>query len=259
MVTSIHQLPPESLSHIFAHLSPDEMLLSTLVCQTWYNLIKDDSCWQAAFEIYFKIQSSQEFNQTLQKWETNSKQTEQEEGRIRRSSNQFTRIDPTSWKNEYLIRFKLLRKWKKSKLGTITYNPSIGPITETHLNHQSTESESPNLTITSLKSGTTIRLDPWTRKLTLPKLECNPTDPPIPVHLTNHLDPICFSLNSEGNQVFWGMRNGEIRVCRCDEVSGGSRVDRIGSDESRHTLAINCLKSIQVFQKPTPIQLEHHR
>lgn len=75
----IQSLPPESIAHVFAHLIPDDLIKSTLVCQHWsveilishsffnlipsthlvllfsnkqikkrYHLIQDDTCWQVS-------------------------------------------------------------------------------------------------------------------------------------------------------------------------------------------------------------------
>lgn len=212
------------------------MLLCTSVCKAWYNLIKDDSCWQAAFQIYFGIKI-QRYNESLNQWELNHQEAI-------RCFSQSQRIDPTSWKKEYLIRVNLLRKWKKSKLGTITHNPSIGTISQTFFGPP----EATDLSTVSLKHGVMIKSDAWTGKALEEKLECNPTNPLSQVDFL-HIQPVCFSLRSDGNSVLWGMRNGELRISELERgLGGGGRTRRIGRDEDRHTSSITCLKFIKVLK-----------
>ncbi|KAG9073051.1 hypothetical protein KI688_000834 [Linnemannia hyalina] len=91
-VNVICTLPVELLSHIVSHLEPNELL--------FYHVVNADSCWKQAFIKFFG------------------------------ASVRFKRLDPKSWRGEYIKRTRLLRRWEKGRGFNIMIDPKIGQITE---------------------------------------------------------------------------------------------------------------------------------
>ncbi|KAK3815974.1 MAG: hypothetical protein J3R72DRAFT_503259 [Linnemannia gamsii] len=99
-INVICTLPVELLSHIVSHLEPNELFVVTLVCQLFYHVVNADSCWKQAFIKFFG------------------------------ASVPFKRLDPKSWRGEYIKRTRLLRRWEKGRGFNIIIDPKIGQITE---------------------------------------------------------------------------------------------------------------------------------
>ncbi|KAG0025475.1 hypothetical protein BGZ82_009991 [Podila clonocystis] len=93
-------LPVEVLSHIVSHLDPNELFNASLVCQLFYLVVNADSCWKAAFMKFFG------------------------------GSIPFKRLDPKSWRSEYIKRTRLLRRWEKGRGSNIMIDPKIGNISK---------------------------------------------------------------------------------------------------------------------------------
>src|SRR5690349_5893464 len=72
----------------------------SLVCQLFYHVVNADSCWKQAFIKFFG------------------------------ASVPFKRLDPKSWRGEYIKRTRLLRRWEKGRGFNIMIDPKIGQITE---------------------------------------------------------------------------------------------------------------------------------
>ncbi|KAF9904663.1 hypothetical protein EC991_002409 [Linnemannia zychae] len=99
-INVICTLPVELLSHIVSHLEPNELFVVSLVCQLFYHVVNADSCWKQAFIKFFG------------------------------ASVPFKRLDPKSWRGEYIKRTRLLRRWEKGRGFNILIDPKIGQITE---------------------------------------------------------------------------------------------------------------------------------
>ncbi|KAF8934878.1 hypothetical protein BGZ52_002609 [Haplosporangium bisporale] len=93
-------LPVEVLSHIVSHLDPNELFCVSLVCQLFYHVVNADSCWKTAFMKFFG------------------------------GSIPFKRLDPKSWRGEYIKRTRLLRRWEKGRGSNIMIDPKIGNISK---------------------------------------------------------------------------------------------------------------------------------
>ncbi|KAG0150330.1 hypothetical protein CROQUDRAFT_652522 [Cronartium quercuum f. sp. fusiforme G11] len=226
---TIDRLPPESLTHIFAHLSPHQISISTLVCKTWYRIIQDDSCWKAAFKNFFGIQN-QIFDSKLNHWIFDSN---------RPMSNLYvnSRLDPTSWKNEYRIRIALLSKWKRNRPGkSITHNPGIGIINTFNLISQQHEEE--EILLASLDTGIGIKSQPFKGKISLNQ------------RVSSRFNDLinCLVIRSDGKSIAWGMSNGKIEL---NEIKDdGLMIERkLGRFDESHLSSINCLKFIKVSSK----------
>ncbi|KAF8925358.1 hypothetical protein BGZ58_000875 [Dissophora ornata] len=70
------------------------------VCQLFYHVVNADSCWKEGFMKFFG------------------------------ASIPFKRLDPKSWRGEYIKRTKLLRRWEKGRGSNILIDPKIGQISK---------------------------------------------------------------------------------------------------------------------------------
>ncbi|KAI7823292.1 WD40-repeat-containing domain protein [Gamsiella multidivaricata] len=73
---------------------------ASLVCQLFYHVVNADSCWKEAFIKFFG------------------------------ASVPFKRLDPKSWRGEYIKRTRLLRRWEKGRGSNVLIDPKIGEITK---------------------------------------------------------------------------------------------------------------------------------
>lgn len=78
--TSIQSIPEEVLLHVFAQLPAQALAAVERVCKYWFVLAKSESSWRSAFLVNFDAENVP--------------------GR---------RVDPSSWRGEYILRTKLLQ------------------------------------------------------------------------------------------------------------------------------------------------------
>ncbi|KAM0753341.1 hypothetical protein T439DRAFT_354766 [Meredithblackwellia eburnea MCA 4105] len=213
--TPIHQLPTETLSHIFAHLSPAALGHAQLVCKHWARTIDDESSWRTAFETYYGL-----IDQT---------------GKVALGR----RLEPSSWRSEYIGRVALLQRWTKSRTPSITHDPQLGPITAIHFNfprlpssthhsRPSTPSTPPNSNIAtpdllsiSLPFNRAVLSSPFTGKVSRTQLSASPIDnfgQPVHPHLPL-LSTESFAISPDGSRVVWGMNDGSFRLVDCSSNS----------------------------------------
>lgn len=83
---AVKKLPPEILSRILAHLDPVTLLQCTAVCRRFAAIAKDESTWRLAFALAFRIEHTGTPTTPI-----------------------LRRVDPSSWKAEYMRRTELLR------------------------------------------------------------------------------------------------------------------------------------------------------
>ncbi|KAF9109739.1 hypothetical protein BGX27_007251 [Mortierella sp. AM989] len=122
-------MPAELLSHIVSHLEPNELFNMSLVCRLFYHIVNADSCWKEAFMKFFG------------------------------ASIPFKRLDPKSWRGEYIKRTKLLRRWEKGRGSNVLINPFIGQITKLWAEADNTQSDGSFL-VGGLAEGVVARYDP---------------------------------------------------------------------------------------------------
>jgi hypothetical protein len=72
----------------------------SLTCQLFYHVVNADSCWKEAFMKFFGV------------------------------SVPFKRLNPKSWRGEYIKRTRLLRRWEKGRGSNVTIHPQIGQISQ---------------------------------------------------------------------------------------------------------------------------------
>ncbi|GAA6040453.1 hypothetical protein JCM8097_004557 [Rhodosporidiobolus ruineniae] len=201
-------LPLELLAHVFAHLPPPALGTCQLVCKVWNEVVGDEGSWRTAFETYYDVSPD-----SL--------------GR---------RLEPGSWRLEYITRVSLLRQWHRSRTPTILHNPSLGAIDSIHVHlpsaaapastSRSSRSDFPSLTATpllsvSLSLGAAVHSAPFTGKLSKRPLLSSPID-----HLGRPLGlPIIpaksFAVSPDGARLIWGMRDGSLRLSNSSTPGGG--------------------------------------
>ncbi|CAG8573692.1 10788_t:CDS:10 [Funneliformis caledonium] len=125
----INEIPIELFTHIVSLLAPKELSKAAQVCKHWRWIITDDSCWKSAFIQFFGCLP-------------------------------FRRLASDSWKNEYIIRTKLLRKWEKGRGLALSFDPRVGVIHNLYV-----ESVNSWMLAGSLEKGMVSRSDPKTGKI----------------------------------------------------------------------------------------------
>ncbi|GAA5955692.1 hypothetical protein JCM3765_001822 [Sporobolomyces pararoseus] len=209
----IQNLPFECLTHIFAHLPPRELGTCQLVCKIWNEVVGDETSWRTAFETYYGVSPT-----SL--------------GR---------RIEPASWRAEYIARVALMRLWHRSRTPTVTTNPSLGALSSIFIQLpsaisnpvQSSRPSTPRRDLTnspsdltllslSLPLGAAIHSLPFTGKLSKRPLLSTPID-----HLGRPLQNLpmisttSFAISpQDGNRLVWGMRDGSIRILNSTPTGG---------------------------------------
>ncbi|GAA5881620.1 hypothetical protein JCM16303_005512 [Sporobolomyces ruberrimus] len=213
----IQNLPLECLTHIFAHLAPRELGTCQLVCRVWNEVVGDETSWRTAFETYYGV-------------------TATSLGR---------RIEPSSWRAEYIARVALMRLWHRSRTPTVIHNPSLGALSSIHIQLPSTTSNplqsskpstpslatrrdltSPvDLTLLSLSLdlGAAVHSIPFTGKLSKRPLLSTPIDHlGRPIVNLPIISATSFGVSPhDGSRLVWGMRDGSIRISNSSPSSSG--------------------------------------
>ncbi|KAK4046844.1 hypothetical protein OIO90_006420 [Microbotryomycetes sp. JL221] len=222
-LTHIHQLPTEVLAHVFAQLPPSSLSTAQRVCRDWNNVIADEASWRSAFETYYGIH---------------------ERGRVSLGR----RIEPSSWRGEYVSRVAMLHRWHKSRTPSLTYNANVGPLAAMHValplvalplqTHKKqsdaaskTSNVSPTLLAVSLHAGAASLSTPFTGKTAKGLLQATPSDnfgralvaPLIPVS--------SIAISPDGSKIIWAMFDGSLRITNCPSSTStrgwaGGFVDR---------------------------------
>ncbi|GAA5900755.1 hypothetical protein JCM8208_004603 [Rhodotorula glutinis] len=207
----ISYLPLEVLAHVFAQLPPHALGTCQLVCRLWNDVVGDEGSWRTAFETYYGVEAT-----SL--------------GR---------RLEPSSWRSEYISRVSLLRQWHRARTPTVIHNPSLGAVHHLHISlpaaaatapvpsllRGTPRSDAPSLTTTpalsvSLDLGAAIHSAPFTGKLSKRPLLSSPID-----HLGRPLGlPILaatsFAVSADGTRLVWGMRDGSLRFANSSSTIG---------------------------------------
>ncbi|GAA5926228.1 hypothetical protein JCM1841_001162 [Sporobolomyces salmonicolor] len=234
----ISRVPLEVLTHIFAQLPPQALGVCQLVCKVWNEVVSDEGSWRTAFETYYLI-------------------TTASLGR---------RIEPLSWRAEYIARVALLRQWHRSRTPTVIHNPSLGAISSIYLHLPSPaspvcstsrpytprrDSLSPNditMISTSLDLGVAVHSAPFTGKVSKRPLLSSPIDHlGRPVGLPILAATSC-AISLDGTKLVWGMRDGSLRFS--NSSSTGGRGAAGGTLEQGEVRALE-----NVHREGTPVQL----
>ncbi|GAA6055815.1 hypothetical protein JCM3770_004773 [Rhodotorula araucariae] len=227
----IAYLPLEVLAHVFAQLPPHALGACQLVCRLWHDVVGDEGSWRTAFETYYGIEAT-----AL--------------GR---------RLEPNSWRSEYIARVSLLRQWHRARTPTVIHNPSLGAIHHMHVNLPAATStapvpstlrgtprtDAPSLTTTTMLSisldlGAAVHSAPFTGKVSKRPLLSSPID-----HLGRPLGlPILaatsVAVSHDGVRLVWGMRDGSLRFANSASALGaGGRGTPGGALEAGEVRALD--------------------
>lgn len=92
--------PPEVLATIFSYLDPQDLDTVPLVCKTWRDN-SGEKLWRRHFVDRFGTRDIS-----------------------------FVSGAESTWREEYLTRLEILHRWKRHNLNTVSYNPTLGTITD---------------------------------------------------------------------------------------------------------------------------------
>ncbi|KXN90416.1 F-box/WD repeat-containing protein pof10 [Leucoagaricus sp. SymC.cos] len=200
----ILDIPAEILAGITSHLDPPTLQNLSLVNKRFHEHIKDDSIWHRAFvQQFLGISFQGELHDCHKRL--------------------LLRREAKTWRQEFITRFNLCRKWAFSRSTTIRHIPVHSAISSMHLMPSQSA-----LLCASTVYGIVSRSLPLTGKI-LPGY-LNPTGPRIGIGIGN--PNVEFAPNvsacllaSEGGtaKVLWGIRNGEVAVTVANRAIDPSR------------------------------------
>ncbi|KAI8057074.1 hypothetical protein BDF22DRAFT_669372 [Syncephalis plumigaleata] len=96
----MNSFPSELLIRVFVLLDPTALSKAQLVCKRWHTVIADERSWRDALLIGL--------------------------GRL-----PFLRLQPQSWRREYIDRLNRIRQWKFDRIHSVTFDARIGDLTHT--------------------------------------------------------------------------------------------------------------------------------
>ncbi|TFK37552.1 hypothetical protein BDQ12DRAFT_684853 [Crucibulum laeve] len=185
-------MPAETLTGITAYLDPPSLKALSEVNRLFYQHVKDDNTWHRAFVYQFLgIGPESELRDDVKSL------------MLRRSER--------SWRNEFVVRYNLRRRWERSRNPTVAHSPVHSRISSMHL------LPSHGLLSASLKYGIVSRSLPLTGKILAGYIDAAGTRTGLGIGNPNaEFSPnvsVC-ALASEGGtaKVLWGFRNGEVAV-----------------------------------------------
>ncbi|KAG0209138.1 hypothetical protein BGX28_010517 [Mortierella sp. GBA30] len=191
-------LPIEILSHIVSHLEPSELFNVSLVCQLLYHVVNADSCWKEAFIKFFG------------------------------ASIPFKRLDPKSWRGEYIKRTRLLRRWEKGRGSNVVIDPKIGQISKLWAPVDNKSSEGWFLA-GGLAEGVVARCSP-----TLGKVQKDAVF--RMVHLVNAEVAVMAM-----DRVLWGLTTGQVSLTT---LSYGTAGQTFQTFAGFHDGSVSCVKLV---------------
>lgn len=189
-LAQIAVLPPELLARIFAHLDARSMVQCAFVCRAFNFVIRDEATWRLAFSLAFGIEAVE---------------TDQTTTPILR------RVEPSSWKQEYMQRTDLIRRWRKARAPTVISDARVGVI------HSIALSLPHNFMLSaSLTHGVASRCDPFTGKVSKGFLDASGQ-----VHAVGLaalaaeqgvLDISAVCLEADATRIIWGFHSGAVAM-----------------------------------------------
>ncbi|KAF9463406.1 WD40-repeat-containing domain protein [Collybia nuda] len=205
-VSLLLDVPSETLTGITSYLEPPSLLSVGRVNNSLHEHIKNDNTWHRAFVCQFLgIGPECEINDNVKCL------------MLRRSEN--------SWRNEFCTRYRLRRRWERSRNATITHIPVHSPISGTHIMPRH------SLLSSSLQYGIIARSYPLTGKILSGFLDASGTRTGLGIGNPNaefspDVTTCVFTSDGGTAKVFWGYRNGEVAVTTASRIMDiGRRTD----------------------------------
>lgn len=189
-LAQIAVLPPELLARIFAHLDARSILQCAFVCRAFNAVVRDEATWRLAFSLNFGIESLEAHQSTTPI---------------------LRRVEPNSWKQEYMHRTDLIRRWRKARAPTVISDARVGVI------HSIALSLPHNFMLSaSLGHGVASRCDPFTGKVSKGYLDASGQ-----VHAVGLaalaaeqgvLDISALCLEADATRIIWGFHSGAVAM-----------------------------------------------
>ncbi|PWN34306.1 uncharacterized protein FA14DRAFT_174002 [Meira miltonrushii] len=189
-LAQIAVLPPELLARIFAHLDARSMVQCAFVCRAFNFVIRDEATWRLAFSLAFGIEAVEADQATTPI---------------------LRRVEPSSWKQEYMQRTDLIRRWRKARAPTVISDARVGVI------HSIALSLPHNFMLSaSLAHGVASRCDPFTGKVSKGFLDASGQ-----VHAAGLaalaaeqgvLDISAVCLEADATRIVWGFHSGAVAM-----------------------------------------------
>jgi hypothetical protein len=209
--SSISRLPPELLAHVFSLLPAGSLLAATLVSKAWSHVATDEASWRSAFANYYGLP---------------------EDGNV-----PGRRLEAASWRAEYLLRTRLIRRWLKSRSAPLTYDAHAGgPVTDLVVSLTDAMS-------VSAPGASASRTDPQTSRILRTGIHAGAA----PGQVT------AARANERGQAIAWGLRDGDVRISLvCAPVSRPLSLANLGTDASKHHGPVTALAFAPFPSAPPP-------
>ncbi|KAL9932484.1 hypothetical protein V8E36_008601 [Tilletia maclaganii] len=222
------ELPQEILMRLFAFLDPFGLATVALVCRSWAKVATDDATWRGAFAIYFGLDwGSDEIRSPFRlsglgaqsaapaAEELTSRAAHGEAGAQARSV-MLRRLRPAKWKQEFIARWELARRWRKTKTQPISTNPSIATISQLAFAPSSSTHASSFLLSASLAYGVACRSDPFTgRRISMGFLDASGNTNGAGIGNPNvefAPDVTAIVMGADARSIVWGFRTGHVSL-----------------------------------------------
>ncbi|KAG6908806.1 hypothetical protein DXG01_003253 [Tephrocybe rancida] len=186
------EIPPETLTGITSYLDPPSLFSLARVHSRLASHVKNDNIWHRAFVCQFLgISPESEINDDAKSL------------MLRRSE--------TTWRNEYIVRYRLKRRWERSRNPTVTHIPVHSEISGMHLMANT------GLLTSSIRYGVVARSLPLNGKILPGYLDASGLRLGLGVGNPNaEFTPnvsVC-AITSDGGtaKILWGFQHGEIGI-----------------------------------------------
>ncbi|RDB17701.1 F-box/WD repeat-containing protein pof10 [Hypsizygus marmoreus] len=196
-------VPSETLTGITSYLDPPSLLSLARVHGRLNEHVKNDNTWHRAFVCqFFGIAPESEINDSTKSL------------MLRRSE--------TTWKNEFMLRYRLRRRWERSRNVTVAHIPLDSEISSMHL------MAGHFLLSSSIRYGVVSRSFPLTGKILPGYLDASGARMGLGIGNPNaEFSPnvSACALTSDGGtaKVLWGFRHGEVAIMTAPRTMDGSR------------------------------------
>ncbi|KAE8266832.1 hypothetical protein A4X09_0g5520, partial [Tilletia walkeri] len=225
--SKVQQLPQEVLMRLFSFLDPFGLASVALVCRNWAKVAMDDSTWRGAFAIYFGLDwGSDEIRAPLKLARGGNDEAQQKlpdwlkgtdpASSMRTRSIALRRLRPAKWKQEFIARWELARRWRKTKTQPISTNPSISTISQVAFAPPTSSHASSFLLSSSLVYGVACRSDPFTgRRISMGFLDASGNTNGAGIGNPNvefSPDVTAIAMGADARSIVWGFRTGQVSL-----------------------------------------------
>ncbi|KAK0566382.1 hypothetical protein OC844_000782 [Tilletia horrida] len=253
----IQQLPQEVLMRLFAFLDPFDLVSAALVCRSWAKVALDDTTWRGAFAVYFGLDWGADDRRALLNVSLAAAGGDGDGGALagldlgdsnavlKARSVALRRLRPVKWKQEFIARWELVRRWRKTKTQPISTNPSISTISQLAYAPPTPSHSSSFLLSASLAYGVACRSDPFTgRRISMGFLDASGNTNGAGIGNPNaefSPDVTSLAMSADARSIVWGFRTGHVSLTLLSKQGTNPRglVRSIRFDEqSRHRGAV---------------------